>query len=492
MKCYASPYEGAEDFLFFSYCHEDASRVYPIIERLAIEGFHVWYDDGIHPGEDWPQVIAEHLSAAKVCVAAVSRASAESHNCRNEVSFAVANNKPFLSIVLEDFMMPLGMKLQLSSSRFLKLYEWQGEAFYSELFTAPFLNACRTPGAHADGAALDRWRRHTENYARQEEKASPVKEPDTPDDRWFGANVNPEGGKQKKPAAVEASGVIPKSGDKNIPPDKKPVSAQKNPGMHGKPETPAVSAGAEPGKNKAEQQEDENKTVIIGKTAEKSPEAPTVMNIASMPALLVRAKTGEIFPIKNAQTVIGRARSKSDLVVSGNNAISGSHIAIYKSGSRFTLHNLNPTNETLVDGRKLAHEESIGLSPGAEIILADEQFFLLFGDACDRVFDDQKIYLLRSRETGETKLLTGDSLPLNRNHPWSGRLLSDPRISRVEHAEIRREHGRLYLRDLGSKNGTFLNGKRLNPKEGAELHDRDVIAVVDTEFQIHEIKMGAK
>ena len=44
MKCYASPYEGAEDFLFFSYCHEDASRVYPIIERLAIEGFHAKRD----------------------------------------------------------------------------------------------------------------------------------------------------------------------------------------------------------------------------------------------------------------------------------------------------------------------------------------------------------------------------------------------------------------------------------------------------------------
>ena len=177
MKCYSVPYEGNQEFIFFSYCHADASAVYPIIERLTIEGFRVWYDNGIHPGDDWPEVIATHLSNAKVCVAAISKASAESHNCRNEVSFAVANNKPFLSIVIEDFPMPLGMQLQLSSSNYVKKTDYAPETFYRKLLAAPTIAACRMPGASAAPAAIGEWQAHVKEYeqglAKNTAKASP-------------------------------------------------------------------------------------------------------------------------------------------------------------------------------------------------------------------------------------------------------------------------------------------------------------------------------
>ncbi len=142
-KCCVEPYEGEQAYIFFSYCHEDALLVYPIIEKLSSEGFRIWFDDGIHPGEEWPDVIATHLNKAKVCIAAISTASAESHNCRNEVSFAVANKKPLLSIVLQDFQMPLGMQLQLGNSNYIRLYEQSSEAFYERLFASPVLLNCR-------------------------------------------------------------------------------------------------------------------------------------------------------------------------------------------------------------------------------------------------------------------------------------------------------------------------------------------------------------
>ncbi|MCU0497276.1 MAG: FHA domain-containing protein [Anaerolineae bacterium] len=47
-------------------------------------------------------------------------------------------------------------------------------------------------------------------------------------------------------------------------------------------------------------------------------------------------------------------------------------------------------------------------------------------------------------------------------------------ISR-RHAVIRREMDQLFLVDLGSRNGTFLNGKRLSPHESYKLHDGDEI-----------------
>ena len=164
MKCYSVPYEGNQEYIFFSYCHDDAPLVYPIIERLSIEGFRVWYDNGIHPGDDWPEVIATHLSKAKVCIAAISKASAESHNCRNEVSFAIANNKPFVSVVVEDFPMPLGMQLQLSSSNYIKKNDYSQEKFYQKLISAPTIADCRKAGDSASPTAIMEWKNHVAEY----------------------------------------------------------------------------------------------------------------------------------------------------------------------------------------------------------------------------------------------------------------------------------------------------------------------------------------
>ena len=186
MKCYSNPYEGSQDYIFFSYCHEDAASVYPIIERLAIEGFRVWYDNGIHPGDDWPEVIATHLSRAKVFVAAISRASTESHNCRNEVSFAVANNKPFVSIVIEDFPMPLGIQLQLSASNYIKKTDYSTEIFYQTLITAPLISKCRNVGDSASPLALENWREHIKEYEQnQEAQSNKISQRFVIDPTWF-------------------------------------------------------------------------------------------------------------------------------------------------------------------------------------------------------------------------------------------------------------------------------------------------------------------
>ena len=43
-------YEGDENYIFVSYCHQDKDRVLPVIKRLSENGARIWYDRGIHPG----------------------------------------------------------------------------------------------------------------------------------------------------------------------------------------------------------------------------------------------------------------------------------------------------------------------------------------------------------------------------------------------------------------------------------------------------------
>lgn len=144
MACRAVPYQGDQPYVFFSYCHKDAQVVYPIIEQMYLNGFRIWYDDGIHPGSNWPENIAKRLADSAVCVVAVSPASALSHNCRNELNFALECQKPVVGIVLEEFEMPLGMRLQLGSLQYLKRYEFNDDkALWDRLFKAEALSPCR-------------------------------------------------------------------------------------------------------------------------------------------------------------------------------------------------------------------------------------------------------------------------------------------------------------------------------------------------------------
>ncbi len=109
------PYEGNEPFVFVSYCRKDAERVYPLIALLEENDFRVWYDQGIDPGSEWPEVIANHLDQCSVFLAFISQASQESHNCRKEFNFAVQENKPSVCVILEKVALTPVMKMQMAS-----------------------------------------------------------------------------------------------------------------------------------------------------------------------------------------------------------------------------------------------------------------------------------------------------------------------------------------------------------------------------------------
>ncbi len=66
--------------------------------------------------------------------------------------------------------------------------------------------------------------------------------------------------------------------------------------------------------------------------------------------------------------------------------------------------------------------------------------------------------------------------------PEAGVFLGDPEVSR-SHARLETQRGVIFLRDLESRNGTFLNGKRINSpievREGDEIDVGTTRMIVD-------------
>lgn len=140
IRCSVKPYEGSEAYTFISYSHEDKALVFPILERMAQDGYRIWYDEGIDPGSEWPETIAQHLDNCASFISFISSNSLSSSNCRREINYSLKKNKPFISVILENVEMSSGMDMQLSANQSVFKYFFEDEEdFFSKLYEAKFL-----------------------------------------------------------------------------------------------------------------------------------------------------------------------------------------------------------------------------------------------------------------------------------------------------------------------------------------------------------------
>ncbi len=133
-------YAPDEKYAFISYAHKNSDHVIPILNRLYEDGYRIWYDSGLEVGSEWAQDIEKYLKGAHSVIAFISRASLDSINCRNEVTYALNMRKPILVVYLEDVELAHGMGLQLASFHALYYYRARSfDDFYKELAASEHL-----------------------------------------------------------------------------------------------------------------------------------------------------------------------------------------------------------------------------------------------------------------------------------------------------------------------------------------------------------------
>lgn len=129
-------YRGSEPYIFVSYAHEDSGRVFTEIKGFNENGYNVWYDEGISPGNEWTDEIAEALEKCGLFVVFITPASADSPNVQNEINYAIGEKKPFLAIHLQETTLRAGIKLQIGTKQAILKYKTNDEEYLYKYMAA--------------------------------------------------------------------------------------------------------------------------------------------------------------------------------------------------------------------------------------------------------------------------------------------------------------------------------------------------------------------
>lgn len=441
ISCRAMPYEGKEPYIFFSYCHKDADEVYPIIEKMAMKGYRIWYDNGIHPGDNWVETIASHINNCSICVAAVSRNSTESHNCRNEINFVLEYRKKMVPIILEEFRMSLGVKLQLSSCQYIKKYEYVDEnVFLQKLFDVAGIDICKGEISLVEEISDEELKKEKESknkiFLESLRKKQLEIQKKLEEGLKFEKNshevVSDEPEEKKK---------IEKTPEKDLIEEFEPTVA-------------------------------EEKTVRIKR---KSKQEQILQK-----ALFIHLSANKYYLIKNALTKIGRDNKKCDIVIK-DKTISSLHAEIVHNLQGFYLRDADSANGTAVQGKNIEAMQPVPLNNCTRVDVAEEKCFFVSGEMAEWIEKAERFAFFHCIETDEMKILTQKGLRIGRAYAWESGTFSDRHTSR-EHGEIRWEKDRFVFISANkvTTNGTFFNEKRMDVEEKIELNNNDIIGIGNT------------
>ncbi len=214
--------------------------------------------------------------------------------------------------------------------------------------------------------------------------------------------------------------------------------------------------------------------------------------VVRLPVLV--EETGREHPVRAGVNVVGR---EGDIMLP-DPKVSRRHAQIVSEDGVMTVEDLGSTNGTELNGEKLAQGEKKPLNPGDSVSFGGVTLKLsdpgkaaatqmLTGapsvkDQGTEGPSDEATAEIETFEAAAFLVVDGEEKPLKKGVNTFGRKsdndvqISDPFVS-GKHGQIEVEDDAIYLTDVGSTNGTMLNGTKLEVNSRAPVNESDVITI---------------
>ena len=202
---------------------------------------------------------------------------------------------------------------------------------------------------------------------------------------------------------------------------------------------------------------------------------------------------GKEQPLRPGESVVGR---EADVSVP-DGRVSRRHAMLVSANGQITIEDLGSTNGTKVDGAALTAGEKRVLRGGETISFGGAEVRLAMpgeaGANATAAFSSNKTAAIAAapqRETAPAILVGPDGeKPLRAGVSTFGRKadndipVPDSYVS-GRHGQIEVTEGGVFLTDLGSSNGTFLNGAKLAPNMRTSITPDDMIRLGSLEYRV--------
>ena len=181
-------------------------------------------------------------------------------------------------------------------------------------------------------------------------------------------------------------------------------------------------------------------------------------------------------PAASENITIGRSSDCTWVIPADDHVASGHHAVILMQNGRFWLRDTGSRNGIFFKGKKIREKE---IEPGDQFSIGSCTLFVekvtLTGSA------PHELVYMNSAHKGESFKLNSPRVVVG-SAPGCDLVIDEQLISQ-RHAEFNTKADGCWLKDLGSKNGTFVNGAKLAAGNERLLADDDVVSISFVDFK---------
>lgn len=196
------------------------------------------------------------------------------------------------------------------------------------------------------------------------------------------------------------------------------------------------------------------------------------------------------FDESRQEALVGRSHLCDIRTPPSDHSVSAKHARVFRKGRGIWIADAGSRNGVVIDGARIA--KPVRLEVGMACRLGECYLTLeeKTGDAVARTALCHRLEFLSGDRMGEIVDIrpksdsTGGAFTIGLD-PMNDIVLADRIVSR-RHASLEvRRGGDCFVRDLGSSNGTYVNGERLDARERF-LHHGDKVSIAYFDFRFHD------